>query len=64
MFVCVTIMTLPKIRLSFFCSFSAVFVLQIWQCQVDQVAEMDEHVVHQTENMTTIEASAVSQQVQ
>lgn len=25
---------------------------------------MDEHVVHQTENMTTIEASAVSQQVQ
>lgn len=25
---------------------------------------MDEHVVHQAEHMTTIEASAVSQQVQ
>lgn len=25
---------------------------------------MDEHVIHQTEHMTTIEASAVSQQVQ
>lgn len=26
-------------------------------------AIMDEHVIHQTEHMTTIEASAVSQQV-